>query len=58
MFFLFFLPRNPISSELVLILVLMSPAGLYWTLLLDAGEIDKDPETSLLPIEPEAPVPW
>ena len=48
-------PRNPISRELVLILFLVSPAGLYWTLLLDAGEMDIEPDTSLLPNDPEAP---
>ena len=50
-----YVPRNPISRELVLILFLVSPAGLYWTLLLDAGEMDIEPDTSLLPNDPEAP---
>lgn len=38
-----------------MILLFVSPAGLYWTLLLEAGDMDIEPETSLLPIDPGTP---
>lgn len=46
------LPKNPMSMELVLILSLESPAGLYWTFVREPGETEKDPGPKFPEVEP------